>query len=134
MILDYSFFGFNEDTVPLAPPKAMQFGQTLKRLLERIHRTNNQFGSVYMSKIDLSDGFYQLWLWLEDTLKLAVLFLSRPGEDPLVRTHRHPANYVSAHPVYSVDCTFQKNPTVLGYLRGRFLQTCPRKPVDLPLG
>ena len=37
-----------------------------------------------MSKIDLSDGFYHLWLRLEDALKLAVLFLSHPGEDPLV--------------------------------------------------
>ena len=57
MISDYSFFGVNDDTVPLAPPEAMQFGQTLKRLLQRIHRANGVFGSVYMSKNDLSDGF-----------------------------------------------------------------------------
>ena len=62
MISDYGFFGVNDNTVPLAPPEAIQFGQTLKRLLQRIHRANDVFGPVYMPKIDLSDGFY--WLWL----------------------------------------------------------------------
>ena len=38
MISNYSFFRVNENTVPLAPPEAMQFGQTLKRLLQQIHR------------------------------------------------------------------------------------------------
>ena len=85
MISDYSFFGVNDDTVPPAPSEAMKFGQTLKRLLQRIHRANDVFGPVHMSKINLSDGFYRLWLRLEDTLKLVVLFLSRPGEAPLVR-------------------------------------------------
>ena len=60
MISVYSFFGVNDDTVPLAPPEAMQFGQTLKRLLQCIHRANDVFSLVYMSKINLSDGFY--WL------------------------------------------------------------------------
>ena len=83
MISDYSFFGVNDDTVPLAPPETMQFGQTLKQLLQRIHHANDVFGPVYMSKIDFSDGFYWLWLQPEDMLKLAVLFPSRPGEVPL---------------------------------------------------
>ena len=56
----------------------------MKRLLQRIHRANAVFGPVYMSKVDLSDCFYWLWLWPEDTLKLAVLFPSCPGEVPLV--------------------------------------------------
>ena len=84
MIPDYSFFGVNEDTVPIAPPQAMQFSQTLKWLLQRIHRANDVIGSVYMSKIDLSGGFYRLWLRPENTLKLAVLFPSHQSEVPLV--------------------------------------------------
>ena len=32
IISDYSFFGVNDDTVLLAPPEAIQFGQTLKQL------------------------------------------------------------------------------------------------------
>ena len=74
IIFDYSFFGVNYDTVPLAPPKVMRFGQTLKCLLQRIHRANDHFGSVCMSKIDLSREFYWLWLRPEDTIKLVVLF------------------------------------------------------------
>ena len=81
IISDYSFFRVNEETVPLAPHMAMQFGQTLKRLLQRIHRANDVFGPVYMPKIDLLDGFYCLWLQLEDRLKLAVLFPPRPGKE-----------------------------------------------------
>ena len=84
MIPDNSFFGVNDNTIPLAPPEAMQFGQTFKRLLQRIYRTNDVFGPVYSSKTNLSDGFYWLRLRTEDTFKLAVLFLSCPGEAPLV--------------------------------------------------
>ena len=60
MIPDYSFLGVNDDTVPLAPPDAMQCKQTLKHFLQRINRANDVFDPVYMSKIDLSDGFYRL--------------------------------------------------------------------------
>ena len=80
-ISDYSFFGVNNHTVPLAHSEAMQFGQTLRRILQHIHCANGQFGPVCMSKIDLSDGFYRLWLRSEDTLKLAVLFPTRPGKN-----------------------------------------------------
>ena len=63
----------------------MHFDQTLKDLLQRIHRANDVFSPVYMFKIDLSDGFYRLWLWPENILTLAVLFPSPPGEEPLVK-------------------------------------------------
>jgi hypothetical protein len=62
----------------------MQFGRTLWRLLFRIHHANDHFGPVFMSKIDLSDGFYRLWLRPEDTMRLAVLFPSRDKEPPLI--------------------------------------------------
>ena len=60
MIAGYSYFGVNDDTAQLAFKEAMQFGKTLKRLLQQIHRANERFGPVYLSKIDLSDGFYRL--------------------------------------------------------------------------
>ena len=37
-----------------------------------------------MSKVDLSDGFYRIWLRPEDTHRLAVLFPSRKNEPALV--------------------------------------------------
>eukprot|EP00536_Pseudo-nitzschia_multiseries_P008417 jgi/Psemu1/20386/gm1.20386_g len=44
----------------------------------RLHQANDRFVPVYyMSKIDLSDGFYWLWLRPKDTM---------PGEPPLIGT------------------------------------------------
>lgn len=84
MISDYSFYGVNLETLKLAPAEAMQFGRTLKRLLTKIHHANDHFGPVHLSKIDLSDGFYRLWLRADDTAHLAVVFPTRPGEPPLI--------------------------------------------------
>ena len=84
MISDYSYFGINADTLRLAPKEAMQFGRALIRLLTKIHHANDRFGHVFMSKVDLSDGFYRLWLRANDTAHLAVLFPTRDGEPPLV--------------------------------------------------
>eukprot|EP00536_Pseudo-nitzschia_multiseries_P014096 jgi/Psemu1/37529/gm1.37529_g len=83
MISDYTFFGINEDTIPLAPEESMQFGQTLHRLLTQMHRANNRLGSVYVSKIDISDSFYCVQVKPKDTMKLGVLFPStRKGDSP----------------------------------------------------
>jgi len=84
MISDYSFYGVNDGTVPLAPSEAMQFGRALNRILYKTLRANDRFGPVYMSKIDLSDGFYRLWIKPEDTIKLTVLLPMRPGDPPFI--------------------------------------------------
>ena len=68
----------------LAPPEAMQFGRALKRVLQRIYKANPKFGPVYLSEIDISDGFYRIAVHTEDAPKLAVLFPTRDGESPLV--------------------------------------------------
>eukprot|EP00536_Pseudo-nitzschia_multiseries_P010811 jgi/Psemu1/27079/gm1.27079_g len=60
------------------------FGQTLPRLLTKLHRANARFGPVYMSNIDLANGFYRVRLHPDDTMKLGVLFPSRPGDAPLI--------------------------------------------------
>jgi len=56
---------------------------TLQRFLYDIHHTNDRFGPVYMSKIDLSDGFYQLWVHPDGNIRLAVIFPTRNGEPDL---------------------------------------------------
>ena len=105
MISDYSFFDVNQETLKLAPDEAMQFGRTLWRLLYRIHHANDQFGPVYLSKVDLSDGFYRLWLNPMDTIRLAALFPSRPGEPKLVAIPlTNPMGWVSSPPNFSA-CT-----------------------------
>jgi hypothetical protein len=37
-----------------------------------------------MIKVDISDGFYQVWLRLEDIAQLSVAFPSLKGEEPLI--------------------------------------------------
>jgi len=83
-ISDYSYFGVNDETLNLAPPEAMQFGKALPRVLQTIHEANPRFGPVYLSTVDISDGFYRMNLRPQDALRLGVLFPSRPGERQLV--------------------------------------------------
>ena len=83
-ISDYSYFGVNDDTVPLAPQEAMQFGKALRRILQSIHDANPRYGPVRLAKIDIADGFYRIGLRPADALKLAVLFPTKAGEEPLV--------------------------------------------------
>jgi hypothetical protein len=47
-ISDYSFFGFNDDTIPLSPSEGMQFGRALQRILHTIARSDPRIGPVYL--------------------------------------------------------------------------------------
>ena len=83
-ICDYTFFGVNEDTLGLAPQEAMQFGRALQRIIQTIVQANPRYGPVYISKIDISDGFYRVHVRPADIPKLAVLLPTAPQEAPLV--------------------------------------------------
>jgi len=83
-IVDYTFSGINTETLPIAAMDSMQFGHALNRLLRRIVEADPQNGPVYLSKIDLADGFYRIWLRLQDILKLGVAIPHLPTEGPLV--------------------------------------------------
>jgi hypothetical protein len=83
-ISDYTYFSVNEDIVPVTPAECMQFGRALWRILKHLKHSNPNMGPVYMSKIDISDGFYPIWVCSVDVPKLEVLFPSRPGDVPLV--------------------------------------------------
>ena len=59
----------------------MRFGRAFQRLLEDIINADPRFGPVYLCKVDISDGFYRVWLRAEDIPKLGVTYPSeRPGE------------------------------------------------------
>jgi hypothetical protein len=62
----------------------MQFGRSLWRILQHVKHANPYMGPVYMSKIDIADGFYRMWVRSADVPKLRVIFPSRPGNKPLV--------------------------------------------------
>ena len=83
-ICDYSWYGVNDDTLPLAPLESMQFGHALDRILREILLADPQLGPVYMLKLDISDGFYRVNIAPNDVPKLGVVFPSRPGKEQLV--------------------------------------------------
>ena len=62
----------------------MQFGHALDRILREILLADPELGPIYLSKLDISDGFYCIWLVLEDIPKLGVVFPVKEGEEPLV--------------------------------------------------
>ena len=83
-IVDYSWYDVNKDTLPIYPSNAMQFGHTLDRLLREILLADPKLGPIYLSKLDISDGFYRVNLNIDDIPKLGVVFPTKPGEQPLV--------------------------------------------------
>ena len=83
-ICDYSWYGVNDDTLPLAPLESMQFGHALDRILREILLADPQLGPVYMLKLDIFDGFYRVNIAPNDVPKLGVVFPSRPGKEQLV--------------------------------------------------
>ena len=62
----------------------MQFGRALPQLLRKIHEANPWFGPVYLSTVDIADGFFRIGLRPDDALRLGVLFPSREGERQLI--------------------------------------------------
>jgi hypothetical protein len=82
-ISDYSFFGINHETLDLSPGECMQFGRALQRVLQHLKSANPHLGPVYLSKIDIADGFYRIWVRASDVPKLGVLFPTDDGEEYL---------------------------------------------------
>lgn len=83
-IVDYTFSGVYADTLPLTPREAMQFGRALQRVCSTTVHADPRYGPVSMAKIDIADGFYRVWVKVDDGPKLGVAPLSTPSQLPLV--------------------------------------------------
>jgi hypothetical protein len=84
LVCDHSFFGINHHTLTHTPPEAMQFGGTLPRILNAIRHADPRFGPVHLSKYDIKDGFYRMFLNANDAPMLAVTLPTYEGEEPMV--------------------------------------------------
>ena len=104
LIADLSFYKVNDDTLQLAPPESMQFGRALTRVIHSIVFANPAYGPVYLLKVDLSDGFYRVWLDLRAIPKLAlVLPPLTDSKEPLVALPLAlPMGWVESPPWFSV--------------------------------
>jgi len=114
-IVDYTFLGVNEDTQPIATMEAMQFGKTLEHLLHRIVDADPRRGLIYLSKIDLANGFYRVGFHVPDIPKLGVVLPRMDNEHPTVAFPLTlPMGWTNSPPIFStatettVDITNQK--------------------------
>lgn len=57
----------------LTNSKAMQFGQALRHILFQIHCAYPCWGPVYLSKVDISDGFYNIIVNANGTKHFGIL-------------------------------------------------------------
>jgi hypothetical protein len=78
-ICDYLFYLVNEDTIKLCPEESMQLGRALLIILQQINLSDPRLGPVYLSKINISDGFYRIAIHPDDIPKLAIMFPTQDG-------------------------------------------------------
>lgn len=83
-IVDYSFYDINNDTLHLTTLDSMQFGRALDRILHKITHADPRHGPVYLTKVDIADGFYRVHLRPEDVPSLGVAFPPLPDGTELV--------------------------------------------------
>ena len=62
----------------------MQFGHALDRILREILLAAPVHGPTHLIKIDISDGFYQISLNIDNIPKLGAVFPTLPGDEQLV--------------------------------------------------
>jgi hypothetical protein len=84
LIVDYTYYNVNQEMVILSPKEVMHFGQALERILYHIRHANPHYGVVYLGKVDLADGFYQVWVAAGDIASLGVVLPRYADEDQLV--------------------------------------------------
>lgn len=102
LIVDYTYSKVNDDTLRLAPPDAMQFGKALQRILTKIVHADPTYGPVWLSKIDIADGFYRIGLRPSDVPRLGVI-LPTSTDIPLVALLLSlPMGWVESPPYFTV--------------------------------
>ncbi len=84
LLCDHSWYPVNDDTLPHAPPEAMQFGGALARIMRDVRHADPAHGPVYLSKYDIKDGYYRMFLAASDCPRLAIVLPLYEGEEQLV--------------------------------------------------
>jgi hypothetical protein len=62
----------------------MQFGRALWRILSTVHQADPRLGPVFLSKIDIADGFYRIGVNANDVPKLGVVVPTLPGQPKII--------------------------------------------------
>ena len=83
-ITDLTFWGVNKTTFDLTHKKAMQFGWALRHILFQIYWLNLRWGPVYLAKVDISDGFYNICVNANGSKNFGIVLPLAPGQEPLI--------------------------------------------------
>ena len=62
----------------------MQFGRAIQRILHSVRHANPCYGPVYLSKHDVKDGFYRIFLKPSDCPRLSIVLPRYDDEEALV--------------------------------------------------
>jgi hypothetical protein len=84
VIVDYSFYFVNQDTLKMGPEESMQFGKAVEQLLQAAVQAYPKFGPLMQYKLNISDGFYRIALYTSGVQRLGVMLPDFPGLPPLV--------------------------------------------------
>ena len=71
---EYSFYGINDESLPLTATEYMEFGHTLEHFLQELLLANPALCPLFLAKTDISDGFYRIDLAPSDVPKLGLIF------------------------------------------------------------
>jgi hypothetical protein len=78
----------------------MQFGRALWQVLQQVSDADPRLGPVHLSKIDIADGFYCIWIKAEDVPKLGVMFPSE-GEPLMAPPLILPMGWMQSPPLFT---------------------------------
>jgi hypothetical protein len=65
-------------------PNSLQFGNALLCILQYLHCADTRCGPIYIAKVDITDAFMRIQLYVLHIPMLGALLPSYPGETPLV--------------------------------------------------
>ena len=100
-IVDYTFFGVNDETLPLTAPESMQFGKTLQRVFQAIVQADPRHGPVHLTKVDVADGFYRIHLAPHDIPTIGVtLPFEHEGQPLIAFPLTLPMGWVNSPPLF----------------------------------
>ena len=79
----------------------MLFGRALRRILFQIYRADPRWGPVYLAKVDIPDGFYNICVNANGAKNFGIVLPSAPGQEPLILFFLGlPMGWVSSPPIF----------------------------------
>ena len=79
----------------------MQFGKALQRVLSKVVRADPAYGPVHLTKIDIADGFYRIWIQYRDIPCLGVILPPNTADPQEALPLALPLGWVESPPYFT---------------------------------